>query len=362
MLQDGTLFEGESFGYEGVTTGEVCFNTGMTGYQEIFTDPSYFGQVLIMNAVHIGNYGARDEDVESDSIKISGLICKTLSDRFSRTMATESLEDYLIRNKIIAIQKVDTRALVSHIREKGAMNCLISSTESDIAELKKILDNTPSMEGLELSSRVTTQDEYEQGKENAVWKIAVLDLGIKKNILRCMTERGARVRVFPARTGFAEMEAWEPHAFFISNGPGDPGVMDYAIDTTRKMIQSGLPVFGICLGHQIIAQACGIPTYKMHHGHRGANHPVKNLLNGLCEISTQNHGFAVDAAALEGNPEIEVTHLNLNDGTIEGIRLKNKPVFSVQYHPEAMPGPHDSRYLFDEFMNRITGSPDLVNP
>lgn len=354
ILADGTVFEGEAFGKKGIATGEICFNTGMTGYQEVFTDPSYFGQVLIMNAAHIGNYGAKKDDVESNSVKINGLICKTLSNKYSRDLADESLETFLVENNVVAIHKIDTRALVAHIREKGAMNCIISSDNLDVADLKKQLENVPSMEGLELASKVSTKESYAQGDENAKVRIAALDLGIKRNIIRCMTDRGAYVKVFPAKTPFAEIEKeFKPNAYFISNGPGDPATMDYAVDTVKQILESGKPTFGICLGHQILSMACGATTYKMHHGHRGLNHPVKNLIKNTSEISTQNHGFAVAAESIAASELLEITHINLNDETIEGVRLKNKPVFSVQYHPEATPGPHDSRYLFDDFMELI---------
>ncbi|MBK7761852.1 MAG: glutamine-hydrolyzing carbamoyl-phosphate synthase small subunit [Bacteroidetes bacterium] len=353
LLEDGTLFEGKAFGAIGTATGEICFNTGMTGYQEVFTDPSYYGQVLIMNAAHIGNYGAKDIDVESDTVKISALVCKNLSESYSRTMADESLQAYLLKNKIVAIHQVDTRALVAHVRKSGAMNCIISSENLDMNALRKQLAEVPSMAGLELSSQVTTVEAYTLGDENSSKRIAVLDFGVKRNILHCMVERGAYVKVFPAKTSFETCEAFSPNAYFISNGPGDPAVMHYAIDTVKQIVQSGKPLFGICLGHQLLALANGASTYKMHHGHRGLNHPVMNLQNGKSEISTQNHGFAVDKDSVLKNPNIEITHINLNDDTLEGIRIKDTKAFSVQYHPEATPGPHDSRYLFDDFLAMI---------
>lgn len=350
LLEDGTVFEGTAFGAIGTATGEICFNTGMTGYQEVFTDPSYFGQVLIMNTAHVGNYGARNSDVESEGVKIAGLICKNLSATFSRTLADSSLEEYLVRNNVVSIQGIDTRGLVAHVRTKGAMNAIISSESGDLDMLRKQLAAVPSMSGLELSSKVTTKEAYCLGDENAAVRIAVLDFGVKRNILQCMVDRGAYLKVFPARTSFDECEGFQPHGYFISNGPGDPAAMDYAVQTVKQIVDSRKPLFGICLGHQLLALANGGKTYKMHHGHRGLNHPVINLRTGKSEISTQNHGFAVDKDSLLANPEIEITHVNLNDDTLEGIRLKNAPAFSVQYHPEATPGPHDSRYLFDEFM------------
>jgi carbamoyl-phosphate synthase small subunit len=355
VLEDGMVFHGQSFGKIGTTHGELCFNTGMTGYQEVFTDPSYFGQVLIMNNVHTGNYGIKPDDVESNSVKIKGLIGRNLEERYSRIMATDSLQNYLIEQQVVSIEDIDTRALVSHIREKGAMNCIISSDNLNIDSLKEILASVPSMDGLELASVVSTKEIYHIGDPNAEIRIAVLDFGVKRNIIKCLADRGAYVRVHPAKTSFEELLQFEPHGFFISNGPGDPASMDYAVDTVKKILDTKKPVFGICLGHQLLALATGIPTFKMHHGHRGLNHPVKNLMTGVCEITTQNHGFAVDAQAIRNQANTEVTHINLNDESIEGFRLKDRPAFSVQYHPEATPGPHDSRYLFDDFINLIKG-------
>jgi carbamoyl-phosphate synthase small subunit len=356
VLEDGMVFHGRSFGKIGTTSGELCFNTGMTGYQEVFTDPSYFGQVLIMNSVHTGNYGVNPEDVESETVKIKGLIGRNLEERFSRIMATDSLQNYLIQQGVVSIEDIDTRALVTHIREKGAMNCIISSEETDVEALKLMLGKVPSMDGLELASLVSTQEVYHMGDPNASIRIAVLDFGIKRNIIKCMADRGAYVRVHPAKTSFEELQQFEPNGYFISNGPGDPASMGYAVETVKQILDTKKPVFGICLGHQLLALANGIPTFKMHHGHRGLNHPVKNLLTGVCEITTQNHGFAVDAKAIRNAANVEVTHVNLNDESIEGIRLIDRPAFSVQYHPEATPGPHDSRYLFDDFISLINNN------
>jgi carbamoyl-phosphate synthase small subunit len=353
LLEDGTLFKGKSFGAKGTAGGEICFNTGMTGYQEIFTDPSYTGQVLIMNNAYVGNYGVKDADVESDSVKISGLICKNISHRYSRMIANGSLEEYLVTNNVVTIYDVDTRALVQHIRSKGAMNCIISTELSDEASLKAALAKVPDMAGLELSSQISTKEPYTLGDPNAAIRIAVLDYGIKIKINQCMVERGAYLKVFPAKTKMADLKAFEPHGYFISNGPGDPASMGYAVDTVKEILATEKPFFGICLGHQLLALANGIRTFKMHHGHRGMNHPVKNLITGKSEITTQNHGFGVDPEAIKNCDHIEITHLNLNDGSIEGIRVKGKPAFSVQYHPEATPGPHDSRYLFDQFIQMI---------
>ena len=353
VLEDGTTCYGCAFGAMGTTGGEICFNTGMTGYQEVFTDPSYYGQVLIMNNAHIGNYGVTQEDVESDSIKIKGLIGRNLEELFSRRTAQGSLDDYLKKQNIVAIEGVDTRALVTHIRNKGAMNCIISSEILDPEVLKNMLKEVPDMSGLELASVVSTQVPYELGDPASPIRIAVLDYGTKRNILNCMVERGAYVKVFPAKTPLSTLREFNPAGYFISNGPGDPAAMDYAVDTLKGVLEEEKPTFGICLGHQLLALANDIPTFKMHHGHRGLNHPVKNLITGKCEITTQNHGFGVDPEAVKKAQHIEITHINLNDNSIEGIRLKGKPAFSVQYHPESTPGPHDSRYLFDDFIALI---------
>jgi carbamoyl-phosphate synthase small subunit len=353
LLQDGTIYYGKAFGKLGTTAGEICFNTGMTGYQEVFTDPSYFGQVLIMNSVHIGNYGVKQADTESDGVKIRGLIGRNLEGEYSRKQADGSLDDYLKKNNIVCIAGIDTRALVTHIRIKGAMNCIISSEITDLNELNAALSKVPSMDGLELASLVSTDKAYEIGDPNSTIRITAVDYGIKRHILTCMVSRGAYVKVFPARTNFNELKAFQPSGYFISNGPGDPAPMDYAVDMVKAILQENAPLFGICLGHQLLALANDIPTFKMHHGHRGLNHPVKNLVTGKCEITTQNHGFGVDPEAIRQNDSVEVTHINLNDQSIEGIRLRNKPAFSVQYHPESTPGSHDSRYLFDDFMDLI---------
>lgn len=356
VLEDGTICYGKSFGAIGTTGGEICFNTGMTGYQEVFTDPSYYGQVLIMNSVHIGNYGVSLDDIESDSVKIKGLIGRNLEELFSRKMASGSLDEYLKKQGIVGIEGVDTRALVAHIRSKGAMNCIISSEILDTEVLKKKLQEIPDMSGLELASIVSTEKSYELGDPSSPVRIAVMDYGVKRNILTCMVERGAYVKVFPAKTPVEEVKAFNPSGYFISNGPGDPAAMDYAIAGVKELIKEEKPLFGICLGHQLLALANDIPTFKMHHGHRGLNHPVKNLVTGRCEITTQNHGFGVDPEAVKRADHIEITHVNLNDHSIEGIKVKGKPAFSVQYHPESTPGPHDSRYLFDEFIKMINDS------
>lgn len=350
LLEDGKVFQGRAAGAIGTTTGELCFNTGMTGYQEIFTDPSYYGQVLVATHVHIGNYGVEDHENESNSIKIAGLVCRTFNEVPSRKRAQSSLKEFFVKNKIVAISDVDTRALVRYLRNKGAMNGIISSETTDIAALKKKLEKVPSMQGLELSSKVSTKKPYDEGASDSKFRVALMDEGVKINIVRCLTERGCHVRVFPMSTSFDEMMKWKPNGFMISNGPGDPSSMSDEVKVITQVINSGIPVMGICLGVQLIALASGISTYKMHAGHRGINHPVKNLLTGKCEVTSQNHGFAVNEEEIKKNKNVEVTHINLNDNTIEGIRRTDLPVFAVQYHPEASPGPHDSRYLFDDFV------------
>lgn len=357
ILEDGTIFEGKAIGKDGTAFGELCFNTGMTGYQEIFTDPSYYGQLMVTTNAHIGNYGINNEEIESNSIKIAGLICKNFSYNYSRPNAQDSLENYFEKNNLVAISDIDTRAVVSYIRNKGAMNAVIS-TETDIELLKQQLNSVPEMEGLELASKVSTTEPYFYGNPNAQYKISALDLGIKKNILRNLEKRDCYIKVFPYNASFEEMSAFKPDGFFLSNGPGDPTPLNEAQEVAKKVIQQNIPLFGICLGHQIIALANGIPTFKMHNGHRGINHPVKNLITGKGEITSQNHGFVVNKEAVENHPDFEVTHVHLNDNTLAGMKMKTKNCFSVQYHPEASPGPHDSSYLFDEFIQNIKKSKD----
>ncbi len=354
LLADGTIFYGKSVGdKEGTAFGEVCFNTGMTGYQEIFTDPSYFGQLMVTTNAHIGNYGTNSEEVESESIKIAGLICRNFSYEYSRPVADASLEEFLNKNELFAISDVDTRALVSYIRDNGAMNAVISTRVNDIEGLKKELKKVPSMEGLELAGKVSTKEPYYFGDEDAAYRISALDIGIKKNILRNLAKRGAYIKVFPFNSSFEELSTWNPDAYFISNGPGDPEPLSEAIATAKEIIKTDKPLFGICLGHQVIALANGVSTYKMHNGHRGINHPILNLLTGKGEITSQNHGFAINKEETEANDNLEITHVHLNDKTVAGIRMKNRDVFSVQYHPEASPGPHDADYLFDDFFQLI---------
>ena len=353
LLSDGTIFHGKAVGQEGTSFGEVCFNTGTTGYQEIFTDPSYFGQLMVTTNAHIGNYGVNKDEVESDSIKISGLICKNFSYDYSRENSDDSLENFLNENNLLAISDVDTRALVSYIRDNGAMNALITTEVDNLDALKKQLSDVPNMNGLELASKVSTKEPYFYGDENASVKIAALDLGIKTNILRNLAKRDAYIKVFPFNSSYEDLAAFNPDGYFLSNGPGDPEPLLEAQSVAKEIIANNKPLFGICLGHQVIALANGISTYKMHNGHRGINHPVKNLLTGKGEITSQNHGFAINREETEAHDDIEITHVHLNDHTVAGIKMKSKNAFSVQYHPEASPGPHDSSYLFDEFIANI---------
>lgn len=355
VLADGTVYQGTSIGKIGTTTGEICFNTGMTGYQEVFTDPSYYGQILIETNVHIGNYGIHTDETESGSIKIAGLVCKQFNVPFSRKQSDMTVQEYFALNNLVGITDVDTREIVRHVRDKGAMNAIISSENKSVEELLAEVKRIPSMEGLELSSKVSTANTYFLGNPEASKRVAVLDLGVKSNILRSLTQRDCYLGVFNGKTSFSEMMKFKPGGFMISNGPGDPATMDYAVNTVKEILKNNVPLFGICLGHQMLAEAHGISTFKMHNGHRGLNHPVKNIIKGHCEITSQNHGFAVRAEDVMKNKDIEVTHINLNDNTIEGIRVKGKRAFSVQYHPEAAPGPHDSRYLFDDFVNMVIG-------
>lgn len=353
MLEDGRVFEGLSAGKIGTASGELCFNTGMTGYQEIFTDPSYYGQIIAMTNVHIGNYGTIEDEQESYNAQIKGLVTRNFTNLFSRHSADAEIQSYLLENNVVAITGVDTRALVSYIRDKGAMNCVISSENTDEEFLASVLSETPSMKGLELSSEVTCKEPYTVGDPKSDKLVALLDLGSKRSIINNLRDRGCAVKVFPAKSSFEEIMECKPSAFMVSNGPGDPSSMAYAIDTAKKMLETKKPFFGICLGHQIFAEAMGVDTYKMHNGHRGINHPVKNLKTGKSEITTQNHGFTVNEDQIRENEKLTITHINLNDQTIEGIEHKNQVAFSVQYHPEASPGPNDAKYLFDSFTQSI---------
>lgn len=353
VLEDGTVFKGIAIGKIGTTTGEIAFNTGMTGYQEVFTDPSYFGQILVMNAAHIGNYGVHADEVESDGMKIAGMVIKKFSEGYSRPSGMKSLQEYMIDNDKVGIADIDTRALVRHIRSKGAMNCIISSEDLDVNSLQAQLKEVPSMAGLELSSKVTTQKAYEVAPENPQYRVSLLDLGVKRNIVRCLVERGCHVKVFPLNSTLEDLKSFNPDGYMLSNGPGDPSAMPDSINLVKDVVNDGKPVFGICLGHQILGLSQGLETEKMFNGHRGINHPIKNLKTGKGEITSQNHGFVISKDSTNKNEAIEVTHVHLNDDTVAGIELKGKPVFSVQYHPEASAGPHDSRYLFDQFVDNM---------
>ncbi|WP_430399274.1 glutamine-hydrolyzing carbamoyl-phosphate synthase small subunit [Flavobacterium sp.] len=353
LLKDGTIFYGKSIGIDGKTFGEVAFNTGTTGYQEIFTDPSYFGQIMVTTNAHIGNYGVNQNEVESNSVKISGLVCKNFSFNYSRANAEQSLYDYLEKENLIVISDVDTRALVSYIRDHGAMNAIICTDGTPVEQLMKEFDAIPDMKGLELASKVSTKEPYYFGSDNSKYKISALDLGIKTNILRNLASRDCYIKVFPYNASYEDMKSFSPDGYFLSNGPGDPEPLQSAQQVARDIMNENKPLFGICLGHQVIALANGVSTYKMFNGHRGINHPVKNLITGKGEITSQNHGFAVNREELEAHPDLEITHLHLNDNTVAGMHSKSKNCFSVQYHPEANPGPHDSTYLFDQFIENI---------
>ncbi|MDG1333763.1 MAG: glutamine-hydrolyzing carbamoyl-phosphate synthase small subunit [Crocinitomicaceae bacterium] len=353
LLEDGTVFNGVAIGKIGTTTGEIAFNTGMTGYQEVFTDPSYFGQILVMNSPHIGNYGVHEDEVESDGIKVAGMVIKKFSDGYSRPSGMKSLQDYMMDDSKVGIADVDTRALVRHIRNKGAMNAIISSDVLDVDQLKAKLKDVPSMAGLELSSKVATKEAYEVKPENPQYKVSLIDFGVKRNIVSCLVERGCHVKVFPLNSTIEDMNSFNPDGYMLSNGPGDPSAMPNSIKLVSDIVEQGKPVFGICLGHQILGLSQGLETEKMFNGHRGINHPIKNLKTGKGEITSQNHGFVIAKSSIDNNSAVEMTHVHLNDDTVAGIELVGKPVFSVQYHPEASAGPHDSRYLFDQFIDNM---------
>ncbi|NQT61386.1 MAG: glutamine-hydrolyzing carbamoyl-phosphate synthase small subunit [Candidatus Marinimicrobia bacterium] len=352
LLENGHHFKGFSLGAIGTSGGEVCFNTSMTGYQEILTDPSYCGQIITMTAPHIGNYGVNPEDMESNKIQARGFIVREASPIHSNYRATQSLDDYLSDAGVVGIQGIDTRALTRILRDEGAMNGIISSDDLDLDSLENKLKLVPAMTGQDLVQEVSCQQSWTWPTQRAAhsYRVVALDLGIKHNIIRQLAENDCEVIIVPANTSAAEILALEPDGVFLSNGPGDPEPVDYAIETVKSLLDKK-PIFGICLGHQILSLAMGASTYKLKFGHRGGNHPVRNELSGKVEITSQNHGFAVEPSSL---PEhLEITHVNLNDGTLEGVRCKNIPAFSVQYHPEASPGPHDSRYLFNEFIDMM---------
>ena len=361
LLEDGTVFEGTAFGAKGQKCGEVVFNTAMTGYQEILTDPSYNEQIITMTYPLIGNYGTNRGDWESRRIFAAGFIVKENCDYPSNWRNSDSLDAYLKANNVVGLEGIDTRALVKHIRTEGAMRGIISSSEFNIVNLRKELDKYPGLVGRDIVKDVTARKPYlwdkgvidvlkdEERKPEKKYKVVAFDYGIKQNILRLLRSHGCDVHVVPAATSAKAVLAQKPDGVFLSNGPGDPAAVDYAIGTVRDLL-GRVPIFGICLGHQILALALGAKTYKLKFGHRGANHPVKNLQTGKIEITSQNHGFCVDIDSLAGK-NVELTHLNLNDNTNEGFRCKDKPAFCVQYHPEASPGPHDSNYLFDDFIH-----------
>ena len=366
LLEDGRIFEGNSFGAIGQKCGEVVFNTSMAGYQEILTDPSYHEQIITMTYPLIGNYGTNKEDVESKKVFVSGFIVKENCDYPSNWRNDQSLSDYLKSNNIVGLEGIDTRALVKHIRIKGAMRGIISSDEFNIKKLQQKLDEYPGLEGRDIVKKVTSRKPYswDKGvidvledselKPEKKFKVIALDFGIKQNILRLLRSHGCEVHVVPAKTSAQDILAQKPDGIFLSNGPGDPAPVDYAIKTIQDLLGT-VPIFGICLGHQLLSLALGAKTYKLKFGHRGANHPVKNLRTEEIEITSQNHGFCVDMDSLK-DKDIELTHLNLNDNTNEGIFSKKLKAFSVQYHPEASPGPHDSNYLFDDFIKLMEKS------
>lgn len=352
VLEYGSTFEGTIFGSDKPSTGEVVFNTSLTGYQEILTDPSYFGQIVIMTYPLIGNYGTNSENVESGKVQASGLVVGSYENEWSNYKSFESLDNFLKKNDTIAISGIDTRALTRVIRSEGAMRGLITSEKvSDSKLLERVL-NSPKMSGLDLVKQVSTKKNYDLKTPGAKVKIALYDFGIKQNIINEFQKHDVDMRVFNAEESYEKILEYKPDGVFLSNGPGDPDAVSYGIENTRKLIEANIPIFGICLGHQLIALALGGKTYKLKFGHRGGNHPVKNHLTNKIEITSQNHGFAVDESSLDKN-KIEITHTNLYDGTNEGLRHKHFPVMSVQYHPEASPGPNDSKYLFDEFMKIV---------
>ena len=369
-LSDGTVFSGQSIGHHGHTVGEVVFNTSMTGYQEILTDPSYCQQLVTLTYSHIGNYGVNEEDIEANGVYAAGLIIKNLPIQHSNFRASSDLSNYLKAQKTVAIAGIDTRMLTRHLREHGAQNGAIFAfaqghaiSQSDIDLAIQHAKQAPSMSGLDLASKVSVTNSYEwqetewqlgqgYGKlKNAKYRVVALDFGIKKNILRMLAQRGCEVTVVPATTTAEQILKMKPDGVFLSNGPGDPGPCTYAIEATKALLVQKIPLFGICLGHQILALACGASTYKMKFGHHGANHPVKNLQTGKVSITSQNHGFAVDEKSLPSH--VRATHVSLFDGSLQGLELTDQHAFSFQGHPEASPGPHDIGYLFDRFTHSM---------
>ena len=360
VLEDGKVFKGVSFGASGERTGEVVFNTSMAGYQEIITDPSYKGQIVAMTYPLIGNYGVNREDVESRQPFLEGFVVKEYSKIASNWRKEKTLGEYLKENNILGIEGIDTRQLTLHIREKGAMKAVISTEDYDEASLIKKAKSSRGLIGVDLVKEVSSPKEYNYSQiKNAKYKVVVLDCGVKYNILRELTRNNCNVVVMPAQTTYEEILAAKPDGLLLSNGPGDPAAVDYVVKTVAKLIGK-VPMFGICLGHQMLGLALGGKTYKLKFGHHGANHPVKDLRTGKISITSQNHGFCVDIDSLN-KKDIELTHVNLNDGTSEGLRHKKLPIFSVQFHPEASPGPRDAEYLFAEFTKLMQKSKKRKN-
>ncbi len=355
LLEDGTLFHGTLRGPIPPTVAEVVFTTNMSGYQEVFTDPSYRGQIVVMTAPMIGNYGVNEEDPESAGVQVAGVVVRELSGGFSNWRASGDLGSWLAGAQVPILAEVDTRRLTRHLRTAGVMRGVIGAGESPSDDARAALDACPSMEGLDLATRVTTRESYTWGSDRASHHIVAYDFGVKRNILRLFEAHDCRVTVIPAETSAETALALAPDGVFLANGPGDPAAVHYAPAAVRAIADAGVPIFGICLGHQILALTFGAKTVKMPYGHRGGNHPVKELSTGHVLITSQNHGFAVagDESGIPGAPDLEVTHVNLNDGSIEGLRHKELPIFAVQYHPEAAPGPHDARPLFNQFLDVV---------
>lgn len=361
LLEDGTWYRGATGAPFDVTTGEVVFTTNLSGYQEVFTDPSYAGQIVVMTAPMIGNYGVNDEDLESRGPMVAGVVVRELSARASSWRATGPLAPWLEQRRIPLLEGIDTRRLTRHIRERGAMRGVVASGEAPTDHVRSVLDASPSMEGLDLASRVTCEQGETVGPGEARSHVVAYDFGMKRNIVRLLVAAGCRVTVVPAATPVSAVLEHRPDGVFLSNGPGDPAAVAYAPKIIREIAAAGVPVFGICLGHQLLGLAFGGGTVKLPYGHRGGNHPVRDIATGKVLITAQNHGFAVQGEeggdGVPGAPALVVTHRNLNDGTVEGIRHRELPVFAVQYHPEASPGPHDARHHFNEFVRLMSPTP-----
>ena len=356
LLEDGEVYEGLSVGTQGTSSGELCFNTGMTGYQEVYTDPSYYGQIIVHTSVHIGNYGVKQGEDESEAPKIRGVVMQHSSETYSRATAQSSLRDYLCAHNIVAIANIDTRALVRHIIKKGVLNALITTTPRAIDTLNEQLVHTPSMAGQELASQVSTSAAYNFGPLEAATRVAIIDFGIKKSMLQCFMQHNIRGRVFPWNVSFQVLDTYAADGYFLSNGPGDPAAMDEALPTIQALVATHKPLMGICLGHQLLARAFGVDTYKLKYGHRGLNHPIWDEKEQRAIITSQNHGFSVSSASLSKCEALRLTHRHLNDHTVAGLEVIGKPVFSVQFHPESSPGTHDSMYLFEKFARLLKSS------